>query len=148
MFSNACKYGIKAISYIATQSVEKKRVKIADIAKNSGSPEAYTAKIMGQLTKGAVVQSLKGPAGGFEMSEKQMKETTIIQIVKIIDGDSLINDCVLGLSECNSNQPCPMHNDFKTIKDQIKCLLESTSVFDLATKLKTGDSTLIQKFIN
>lgn len=148
MFSNACKYGIKAVAYIATQSIENKRVKITDVAKKSGSPEAYTAKIMGQLTKGKIVISVKGPQGGFEMSREQMQQVTILQIVKIIDGDSLINDCVLGLSQCDSNQPCPMHNEFKLIKEQIKHLLETTTVYDLATKINSGDSTLIHKIIN
>ncbi len=148
MFSNACKYGIKAVAYIATQSIENKRVKITDVAKKSGSPEAYTAKIMGQLTKGKIVISVKGPQGGFEMSREQMQQVTILQIVKIIDGDSLINDCVLGLSQCDSNQPCPMHNEFKLIKEQIKHLLETTTVNDLATKINSGDSTLIHKIIN
>lgn len=148
MFSNACKYGIKAVAYIATQSIENKRVKITDVAKKSGSPEAYTAKIMGQLTKGKIVISVKGPQGGFEMSREQMQQVTILQIVKIIDGDSLINDCVLGLSQCDSDQPCPMHNEFKLIKEQIKHLLETTTVNDLATKINSGDSTLIHKIIN
>ena len=35
MFSKACEHGIKAIIYIATQSMDGKRVKIGDVVENS-----------------------------------------------------------------------------------------------------------------
>src|SRR5690554_4496736 len=74
MFSKSCEYGIKAILYIATQSIEGYRVKIGDIAENSGSPEAFTAKIMGTLARHNIVNSLKGPYGGFEIDIHRMKQ--------------------------------------------------------------------------
>ena len=61
MFSKACEHGIKAIIYIATQSIEGRRVKIGDVAEHSGSPEAFTAKVLGALTKHKIVNS--PPAG-------------------------------------------------------------------------------------
>ena len=51
MFSKACEYGIKAIIYIATQSLEGKRVKIVDVVENSGSPAAFTGKVLGSLRR-------------------------------------------------------------------------------------------------
>ena len=49
MFSKTCEYGIKAVLYIASQSLENKRVKIGDIVQNIDSPEAFTSKILGVL---------------------------------------------------------------------------------------------------
>ena len=71
MFSKACEYGIKAVVYIAIQSKEDRRVKIGDIAENTGTPEAFTAKVLGTLTKQNLVESIKGPYGGFEMTKAQ-----------------------------------------------------------------------------
>jgi Rrf2 family iron-sulfur cluster assembly transcriptional regulator len=67
MFSKACEYAIRATIYIALQSQESKRVTLKDIAKEIDSPEAFTAKIMQQLVKRGIVDSLKGPTGGFVM---------------------------------------------------------------------------------
>jgi Rrf2 family protein len=145
MFSKACKYGIKSVAYIATQSMEGNRVKIGDISKNTESPEAFAAKIMGVLTKKQVINSLKGPLGGFDISEKQMKETTISIIVELFDGDKIYNDCVLGLSKCDSLHPCPMHEQFRAIKDNIKNILNTTTIYDLATKLQSGNTILIRE---
>lgn len=142
MFSKACEYGIKAIVYIATQSLDNKRVKIGDVAGHSGSPEAFTAKILGTLTKNNIVNSLKGPYGGFEMEVSKMKRVKVSDIVSVIDGDSIYNGCALGLDECNADEPCPMHEKFITIRNDLKKMLETTSVYDLAAKLKSGASIL------
>src|SRR5690554_1292547 len=104
MFSKSCEYGIKAILYIATESIEGYRVKIGDIAENSDSPEAFTAKIMGTLARHNIVNSLKGPYGGFEIDIHRMKQIKISEIVYAIDGDSVYNGCALGLKDRKSTR--------------------------------------------
>lgn len=144
MFSKACEHGIKALIYIATQSLEGKRVKIGDVAENSGSPEAFTAKILGTLNRHNLVNSLKGPYGGFEININRMKEVKVSDIVYAIDGDSIYNGCALGLSECDDNRPCPMHGKFMKVRTELKSMLDNTSVYDLASKLSSGKATLIR----
>ncbi len=144
MFSKACEHGIKAMIYVATQSIDGKRVKIGDLAENTGTPEAYTSKILSLLTKHQIVQSLTGPSGGFIMDQQMMKETKISQIVYAIDGDNIYNGCALGLSECDQSQPCPLHESFLKIREDLKSMLENTSVFDLATKFKAGETILMR----
>lgn len=144
MFSKACTYGIKAVIYIATQSLDGKRVKIPDVAQNSGSPEAFTAKILGQLTKAEIINSYKGPYGGFEMGDEKIRTTKLEEIVYAIDGDSIYNGCALGLSECDATDPCPMHDKFFAIREELKTMLGTTTVYELATGLKSGKSTLLR----
>lgn len=144
MFSKACEYGIKAVLYIATQSLENNRVKIGDVAENTDSPEAFTAKILGTLSKHNVVNSLKGPNGGFEIDINHMKQIKLSDIVYAIDGDAMYNSCALGLEECDSEAPCPMHHSFVKIRNEFKDMLENTYVYNLATKLKSGKTILIR----
>ena len=144
MFSRTCEYGIKAIIYIATQSLDNNRVKIGDVAANTGTPEAFTAKILGTLTKSKFVNSLKGPYGGFDIDIKTMKATKMSDLVLAMDGDSIYNGCGLGLSECNAKEPCPMHDKFVLIRSELKNMLETTTIFDLATKTKSGKSILLR----
>ena len=138
MFSKSCEYGIKALIYIATQSLEDNRVKIGDVAEKAGCPEAFTAKILGLLTKKQIVNSLTGPTGGFFISKEAMQEIKISEIVKIIDGDEIYNGCALGLNECSSHEPCPMHSRFTKIREELKQMLKTTSVYDLAIGLQAG----------
>jgi Rrf2 family protein len=142
MFSKACEHGIKAMIYIATQSLSGKRIKIGDVAENTGTPEAYTAKIMGMLTKFNIVNSLKGPYGGFEIDKNQMMRIKVSEIVYAIDGKDIFNVCSLGLSACNDKEPCPMHHQFVTVKRDLRKILENTTLYDLATQFMEGKSIL------
>ena len=69
MFSKACEYGIKASVYIVEHSLKNEKVSLKDVAKAIGSPEAYTSKILQQLSRSNVIRSEKGPAGGFSIDE-------------------------------------------------------------------------------
>jgi len=144
MISKACEHGIKAIIYIATQSLEGNRVKITEVSEHTGTPEAFTAKVLGLLTKHNVLHSIKGPFGGFEMDHDQIHQTTLSQIVKAVDGDEIFMGCGLGLKECNALKPCPMHNSFVKIRTDLKDMLESTTVYQLAVGLISGESILIR----
>ncbi|MBS1978036.1 MAG: Rrf2 family transcriptional regulator [Bacteroidetes bacterium] len=144
MFSKGCEYGIKAIIYIATQSLEGKRVKIGDVVENSGSPEAFTGKVLGALTKHNIVHSLTGPHGGFYIDPGRMKRITASDIVFAIDGDSVYNGCGLGLSQCSNTRPCPMHDKFAKVRTELKRMLETTTVYDLAIGLKSGKTILMR----
>ncbi len=144
MFSKSCQYGIKAILYVAQKSLDGNRVKIGDISENIGSPEAFTAKIMSALTKEGIVNSIKGPNGGFAIELNRMKEISISEIVYAIDGDSIYNGCGLGLSECNAQEPCPMHEKFVHIRNDLKQMLKTTSIHDLAYNIKLGKSILLR----
>lgn len=145
MLSKSCEHGIKAVIYIARQSLEGKRVKIGDVAANTGTPEAFTAKILGALTKHNLLSSVKGPYGGFEIDTERMQAIRLSDIINAIDGDSLYNGCVLGLSECSLEHPCPMHDSFLSIRAQLKQTLESTSIYELATALQSGKTVLTRK---
>lgn len=142
MFSKTCEYGIKATLYISYQSQLKKRVGIKDIAEAINSPEAFTAKILRELVKVGIIHSAKGPHGGFEIEPEKLEELKLAEIVLAIDGDQIYNGCGLGLKECNALKPCPVHNEFVKVREELKVMLESTMVKDLANGLINGDTFL------
>jgi len=144
MFSKACEYGIKALIYVATQSLEGNRVKITEVSEHTGTPEAFTAKILGLLNKNNILHSVKGPFGGFEMDDNQIHHTSLADIVKAIDGDEIFIGCALGLKECNALKPCPMHFSFVKIRTDLKTMLENTTIYDLAIGLIAGESMLLR----
>lgn len=139
MFSKACEYGIKSALYIAEQSLKSdKKVGVKDIAKEIGSPEAFTAKTLQILTKNNIVSSIKGPAGGFYISKDKLKTIKLSHIVMVIDGDQIYKGCGLGLNQCNERKPCPVHHKFKIVREELANLLEKTSLHEMATGLNSG----------
>ncbi len=142
MFSKACEYGIRATLHIAAQSLQGKRVVLPEIAKAIDSPEPFTAKILQQLAKSKLVQSNKGPKGGFSIAKDAMDTVKLKDIVLAIDGESLFTECGLGLKACNEDAPCPIHHKFKPIRAEIIAMLETTSLKTLSERLETGDTVL------
>ena len=139
MFSKACEYGIRAAIFIATKSSKGIRVGIKDVAKEIDSPEPFTAKIMQILTKNGIIESSKGVGGGFEVSNEAVKTIKLIQIVDAIDGDNIYKGCGIGLKECSEIHPCPVHKDFKKIRELLLAMLTNTTLEELASGVKAGD---------
>ncbi|WP_312822845.1 Rrf2 family transcriptional regulator [Epilithonimonas sp.] len=127
MFSKTCEYAIRALIFIAQKSKDGSRVGIKDISAGIDSPEYFIAKILQDLSRKGFVQSAKGPNGGFYMAGKDL-EQSVADIVREIDGDKLFSGCGLGLKECSEDHPCPIHNDFKHIRQKIKDMLENSKI--------------------
>ncbi len=142
MFSKACQYGIRAIIHIARQSQKGNRVSLKNVAEAIDSPVAFTAKILQSLAKDDLISSIKGSGGGYELLNEQLKKITLHNVVSSIDGDKIFYKCGLGLNECNEAKPCPVHFEFKTIRDDLNKMLQSTAVADLATELNFGKTYL------
>jgi len=142
MFSKACEYGIKASIFIAINSYEGKLVSPKEIAIEIDSPQAFTAKILQALVKHDIVNSVKGAYGGFEIDKNKIATVKLNHIVNAIDGDSIYNECGLGLHKCDEAHPCPVHDKFKAIRDGLKFMLEETSLEELALNIKSGASFL------
>jgi len=142
MFSKACEYGIRAVIHISHQSQQGRRQSLKEVAKAIDSPVAFTAKILQSLANHQIITSVKGPAGGYEIPEKEQAAITLHRIVEAIDGDKIYNGCGLGLKNCNEQQPCPLHFQFKAIRDDLKSMLQTTTVAELANGLREGVSFL------
>jgi len=142
MFSKACEYGIKAAIFIATKSYEDLRVSPKEIAEKINSPQAFTAKILQSLVRHNIVNSIKGAHGGFEIQKDRIGEVKLAQIVKAIDGDKIYMGCGLGMETCDENHPCPVHDKFKLVRDELQTMLENTTLEELALNIKSGMSFL------
>lgn len=142
MFSKTCEYAIKATVFIAISSYEGGRVSPKEIAKEINSPKAFTAKILQSLVKHNIVNSVKGSYGGFEIDKNVINCIKISEIVTAIDGDAIFKNCALGLETCKDEHPCPLHDQFKDIRERLKEVLENTTLKDLALNFQSGSSFL------
>lgn len=140
MFSNSCEYGLRAIIFIAQQTTQKHKVSLSTISAEINSPQAFTAKILQKLTRNNIVKSVKGPYGGFEIEKDKLETITLRDVVDIFDGKTIYTRCGLGLTQCNENSPCPVHHKFVKIREELKNMLENTTLLGLLQDL---DSNLL-----
>lgn len=140
MFSKACEYGIRAVLFIAKQSQKDLRPNVTEIAKAVDSPEPFTAKVCQQLVRAGLLLSRKGPNGGFYLEKNSALKLS--EIVAAIDGDKIFSGCGLGLRECSPAHPCPVHDQFMGIRNELKQMCENTLVMELASNLEEGETFL------
>lgn len=138
MLSKTCEYAVRAVIYIAQQTKDGNRVGIKDVAKGIDSPEYFIAKILQEMVRKNLLQSTKGPNGGFHLDEKDMKNSLAV-IVRHFDGDKIFSGCALGLKRCSEKNPCPLHQQFKEIRNTLKHLLETTTINQLVEKLDSQE---------
>ena len=144
MFSKTCEYAIRAVLFIAHKSEGGAKVGIKDIAKGIDSPEHFVAKILQNLSKQGLLQSQKGPAGGFYLDAANRKHS-LADIVKAIDGDKLFSGCGLGLKQCSEVHPCPIHNEYKEIRKKPIIMLEKARVGTFSEELEKNMTFLKRK---
>ena len=145
MFSKATEYALRATIYIAKRSADKNKPGLAEIAKAIDSPKSFTAKILQLLTReNKVVSSVRGPNGGFFLTDKA-KKLPVRAILEAMNEDEVLKKCVLGLNLCSEMQPCPLHTQYKSIKNELIKLFETKTIQSLADEITTGSSFIGNK---
>lgn len=139
MLSKSCEYALKAMIYVAKNSKNSKngRVGTKEIANGIEAPENFIAKIMQELSKRKLIHSAKGPNGGFFLTEDDMRRS-LSDVIRAIDGDGLFINCVLGLKICSEKNPCPVHHQYKEVKQKLIGIFENNTIGQFNEKLETG----------
>ena len=141
MLSKSTEYAIRALIFVQLQNSMEKRPGVAEIAKEIESPVAFTAKILHNLTSRKLLNSIKGRGGGFFFSENQA-EITVYEIILVMEGDALFTECGIGLSNCSDDNPCPLHDQYGEIRNQLLALAKIETINSMAMKIKTGKAVL------
>jgi Rrf2 family protein len=139
MLSKSCIYALRSLVYIGQNATQQHKLGIKEIAEELDLPSHFLSKILQRLVKHKVVQSVKGPHGGFYLNEKS-KETTLLTIIEVIDGLAFFTNCGLGLKECSETHPCPLHDDFKVYRDGLYLLFNNKKISELITKIEAGNA--------
>lgn len=127
MLSKSSKYAIKAVIYLAVHSDAKRKILVRDMHEEVKVSESYLAKLLQDLSRHGIISSAKGRGGGFYLSEENAQRT-LMDIVKVIDGEEGIHACVLGISSCNAENPCVIHHLVGPSKMAFNHTLETTTL--------------------
>ncbi len=137
MLSLTCKTAIKAVIYLASKHESDEKAGIKEIAGFIDASEHTVGKMLQTLVREGIINSSKGPKGGFFITGRQ-KNQPVINIVEAIDGKEVFNQCGLGLSKCSSSHPCPIHNDYKVVRDLFEKMCKDRKVSYLCAPVNNG----------
>jgi Rrf2 family transcriptional regulator, iron-sulfur cluster assembly transcription factor len=130
LYSKTCEYAIRALVYMAGKP-EGAFTTVQEIAQEEGLPPYFLSKILQTLARCRILDSAKGPSGGFALLRPK-SEILLKDIVYAVDGEDAYARCAVGFMDCNEDTPCPMHEIWSHVRGQIVEYMESTSLAQLA----------------
>lgn len=128
LWSNACDYAIRAAVHLAEHP--ETLVALKDITREESIPAPFVGKILQALVRADVLQSVRGPRGGYALAHPA-DQITLLMVVRAIDGTKALDGCVVGLGECSADMPCPLHDAFAPVRASIRGCLEETTLADM-----------------
>lgn len=129
MLSQTAEYALRAVLYLA-DGHGRDPVSVEVVARALGLPRNYLAKTLHTLVKAGVLESSRGPRGGFELGVPP-DELTLLQVVEPFDALSDRANCLLGRAECDDDNPCAAHARWKSVSEEVAAFFGRTTVGDL-----------------
>ena len=138
--STKSRYAVMAMVDLAKQSIGEP-IALADVADRQEISLSYLEQIFGKLRRGGLVNSARGPGGGYMLS-RSAADTRISDIILAVDEPIQTTRCKPGSPfGCKSNQSrCMTHDLWEELGHQIYIYLSSVSLEDVVKKRVLGRS--------
>jgi Rrf2 family iron-sulfur cluster assembly transcriptional regulator len=142
IYSKSSEYAIRATIHLA-KVPDGDYAMAKDIAQGEEIPAPFLAKILQELARKGILQSVKGPSGGFSLKRKAA-EIRLLDIVAAIDGLGQYSRCAEGLDQCSEKNACTLHDSWMALHSRIMDYLERNTIGSL-TKPVAGKSKVAAK---
>lgn len=132
--SKACDYGILVVSFFASNPKGYLKSK-HDIASALNLPEEFLSKILQQLVKNNIVESIRGSHGGYKLL-KSPQEISLKSVIEVFEGEMHMIDCLDdNFEDCGRQNQCkPLQNVMHKVENEINQILSNVSFKELAMK--------------
>lgn len=105
---------------------------LADISRRQGISLAYLEQLFSRLRKNGLVQSARGPGGGYTLG-REIADISIAEVIRAVDESVDATKCG-GQKNCQGELRCLTHDLWEDLSDQISQYLDSISLDDLVQK--------------
>jgi Rrf2 family protein len=135
--SDGVEWGVHACVLLAVLPTDG-ALPAARLAEYHGVPSAYLAKHLQALARAGVLETVKGPRGGYRLA-RPAAEITVLDVVEAVDGHEPAFRCTEIRRRGPSAAPardyrtaCAIHRVFNDADDAWRSVLAATTVADLA----------------
>ena len=133
------RYGLRALIDLAI-NMDSENVSIKAISERKNISERYLEQIFSLLRKAGIIVGRKGAQGGYSLG-KNISELTIMEILKVLEGDSIFID--LNDKEENELEDFVNKNLWKDINTIINDYFTNITLEDLVDNYKKSKDTII-----
>lgn len=132
MLSQTGEYALRAALYLARHEDEAPS-RVDDAARSLGVPRNYLSKILHEMGKQGLLNSTRGPKGGFRLAEPADR-ISLARVVERFDPEFLSEEgrCILGRMRCSDRDPCAAHHRWKGVAAAIRSFFRETTLAELA----------------
>lgn len=124
LFSAATGYALQALSRLPQDG---SYMLVRELAEKLELPGPFLAKVLQQLAQMGLLESAKGPKGGFRLS-RPADEIYVGEVVAALEGPGALDHCVMGFSSCESTNPCPLHDAWTAVKAQVEASMTQATL--------------------
>lgn len=144
-FSRSCEYALQAALYLGVRHAAGVTVvSLQEIAESQEIPPTFLSKILQTLVRQKLLTSQKGSKGGFALA-RNPDAVTLLDIVSAIDGLDMFDRCGIGLRACSDENPCPVHHEYKVIKNKVRQVLTHKTLAELSRDVERGTAIIAFK---
>jgi Rrf2 family transcriptional regulator, iron-sulfur cluster assembly transcription factor len=129
LFSTATAYALQAL---AAMPEDGSFYLAKGLAEELELPGPYLAKILQTLAQEGILQSLRGPKGGFRLA-LPANEITVGRVLETMEGPDPLGGCIMGLTGCGNHEPCPLHGAWDAAQKCIQQTMTRVTILDLQT---------------
>ncbi len=107
-------------------------IPLAGISARQDISLSYLEQLFAQLRRRGLVQSVRGPGGGYHLG----KEATQISVAEVIEAVNETTDATRchGAGDCQKGETCLTHHLWMDLSDQIRAFLGNISLNDLVVR--------------
>lgn len=127
--STRARYGIHAMYDLAVSGSDKPQP-LKAIAERQHIPEAYLEQLMSSLRKENLVVSARGAQGGYTLS-KEPENITVGMILRALEGELCMADCVKFEDACDKSGMCPTRLVVKKVHDGVNEIVDGITLRDM-----------------
>lgn len=132
--SEAASLGMHTMVFLASRPGETFTTR--RIARRLNGSEAHLSKVMQRLTRGGLLESVRGPKGGFRLSSKN-GDPTLLEVFETIEGPLVSTGCLLDTPACNGVE-CILGDIIESTDRRFREYLAGTRISEL-TQVYGGD---------
>jgi Rrf2 family iron-sulfur cluster assembly transcriptional regulator len=117
-------------------------VTLAEIAKRQGISLSYLEQLFARLRRNGLVDSVRGPGGGYNLAHDPAK-ISVADIIVAINENIDARRCG-GKANCHGDERCLTHELWEELSDRIHSFLKSISLADLVNQPQVQEVALRQ----
>lgn len=130
--STTARHALRSVLLLARRA-DRGWVSAQELSAALDAPANYLSKVLRLLVRRGLLESVRGPHGGFRLAVPA-SEITLESLLEIIDDSPPSTVCLMGGRPCDPSAPCVAHDRWMEVKESVVAPLRATTIADLVAE--------------